>query len=167
MPVASTTLRPLSSATRLLNAASRLRNMRARLDHRLDAVALDGLGVRDRRLPLGLLVVQMRELEAPGLVGRPEVLVDQRQAELFDIHGPARRLDGGHARKPTASRALPRRGCSSGASIGAGDDADGGDDQRDQQAHDEEPSPPSFSTVKSASASGNAIGSHLQRPAAA
>ena len=80
---------------------------RARLDHRLDAVAPHGVGVRDRRLPLGLLVVQMRELEAPRLVGRPEVLVDQRQAELIDIHGPARGLNSGHARKPTASRALP------------------------------------------------------------
>jgi hypothetical protein len=69
---------------------------RARLDHRLYPVALDRVGVRDRGLPLGNGVVEVRELKANGLVDRAEVLVDERSAELFDIDRSAGGLDGRH-----------------------------------------------------------------------
>jgi hypothetical protein len=37
----------------------------------------------------------VRELEAEGLVGRPEVLVDQRDPELLQLDGPVDGLDRG------------------------------------------------------------------------
>ena len=61
---------------------------RARLDDRPDPVPLDGVGVGERGVPLGLLVVEVRELEARGLVGRAEVLVDEREPELLESTGP-------------------------------------------------------------------------------
>jgi len=69
---------------------------RARLDDRPDAVALDGVGVGDRGVPVALLVVQVRELDPPRLVGGSEVLVDERQTELIDVHGAARGLNSRH-----------------------------------------------------------------------
>ena len=80
MPVARTTLSPLSSATRLLKRGVAVEEHGARLDDRLDAVALDRVRVGHRGLPLGVLVVEVRELEARGLVGGAEVLVDEREA---------------------------------------------------------------------------------------
>jgi hypothetical protein len=52
------------------------------------------MGVRHGGLPLGRLVVEMRELHAGGLVGRPEVLVNEREPELVQIDGP---VDGLHS----------------------------------------------------------------------
>jgi hypothetical protein len=40
----------------------------------------------------------VRELEARGLVGCAEVLVDQREAEILDIDGAVDALDRGHSR---------------------------------------------------------------------
>jgi hypothetical protein len=47
---------------------------------------LTPLASAHRGLPLGLLVVQVRELEASRLVGGAEVLVDERGPELLDVH---------------------------------------------------------------------------------
>ena len=81
---------------------------RARLDDGLHAMALDGVGVGDGGVPLGLLVIEVRELESPGLVGGAEVLVDERQAKLIDVHGTARGLNCGHARNlPPAGLGAP------------------------------------------------------------
>jgi hypothetical protein len=73
---------------------------RARLDHRRHTVALDRVRVRDGCVPLGLLVVEVRKLEARRLVGATEVLVDQRQAELVYVDRPVHGLDCGHAGSP-------------------------------------------------------------------
>ena len=80
---------------------------RARLDDRAHAVPLDRVGVADRGLPLGLLVVEVRELEAHRLVGGAEVLVDQREPELVELDGPVDALDRcqrGRARRTERDR---------------------------------------------------------------
>src|ERR671914_2856801 len=69
----------------------------ARLDDGLDAMPLDRVGVVHGGVPLALLVIEMRELEATRLVDGPEVLVDEREAELLDVDGPVDGLDIGHA----------------------------------------------------------------------
>ena len=81
---------------------------RARLDDGRDAMALDRVGVGDGGVPLGLLVVEVRELEAPSLVGGPEVLVDERQAKLVHVHGPTRGLDCRHGGKLSPAGLGPR-----------------------------------------------------------
>ena len=101
-------LEPVSSATRFEKATSRLQEQRARLDHRLDAVADDSLGVRQRGLPLGVLVVGVRPLEAHALVGRAEVLVDQRQAQLARIDRAGDRLHARHERDSMRAERDPR-----------------------------------------------------------
>jgi hypothetical protein len=73
---------------------------RARLDDRPDAVSPDRVGVRESGVPFGLLVVDVRELEAGGLVGRAEVLVDERQPELLEVDGAVDALDCGQCRSP-------------------------------------------------------------------
>ena len=80
---------------------------RARLDDRLDAVSLDRVGVGESGIPLGLLVVEVRELEAGRLVGCAEVLVDQREPELLHVDGAVDALDCGHW---VSSRVAVRRG---------------------------------------------------------
>ena len=80
----------------LAEACVTLQEHRAGLDDRPDAVSLDRVGVGHRGLPLGLLVVEVWELEAGGLVGDPEVLVDQREPELLEIDGAVDALDRGH-----------------------------------------------------------------------
>ena len=72
----------------------------ARLDDRPDAVALDGVRVGHGRLPLGVLVVEVRELEARGLVGGAEVLVDEREPELVQLDGPVDGFDSGQCSSP-------------------------------------------------------------------
>ena len=71
---------------------------RARLHHGPDPVPPDRVRVGEGGVPLGLLVVEVRELEARGLVGRPEVLVDEREPELLDVNGAVDALDCGHRR---------------------------------------------------------------------
>jgi hypothetical protein len=73
-------------------------------------VTLDGVRVRERGLPLGVLVIEMRELEASGLVRGAEVLVDERAPELLEIHGSVDGLDCGHFAAPSgrgAERTYP------------------------------------------------------------
>ena len=71
---------------------------RARLDHGPDPVPLDRVGVGEGGVPLGLLVVEVRELEARGLVGRAEVLMDEREPELLEVDGTVDALDCRHCR---------------------------------------------------------------------
>jgi hypothetical protein len=68
----------------------------ARLDDGLDPVAPDRVGVGYRGVPLGVLVVHVWELEARGLVGRAEVLVDEGPAELVHVERAVDCLDCGH-----------------------------------------------------------------------
>jgi hypothetical protein len=77
---------------------------RARLDDSLHAVSLDGFGVGHGGVPLSLLVIKVRELHSPGLVGGAKVLVDQRQTELLDADGAVDGLDSWHSDAPPPAR---------------------------------------------------------------
>ena len=92
-PVAGTTFRPGLIGDALAERHVAVEEHRARLDDGADPVALDPVRVGDGGHPLGVLVVEVRELEAHGLVGRAEVLVDEREPELLDVDGAVDALE--------------------------------------------------------------------------
>ena len=140
---------------------------RARLDDGPDAVALDPIRVGERGVPLGLLVVEVRELEAGGLVGRAEVLVDEREPELLEVDGAVDALDCGHCPGSLRVAGVIRARLSAGVDHHPDEDAERGHDERDDQPDHDAPSRPWMKTAPSASAIGKRIGSHFQRVGAA
>ena len=105
-------------------------------------MSLDRVGVGQRSLPLGLLVIEVWELEAGGLVGDPEVLVDQREPELIEIDGSVRRLDRGHCPESLRETGGDPRATLRGRRSSFREHAEGGHDDRQISRNKTSPSKP-------------------------